>query len=85
VLLELAATLERADAANTGKVPAFTLVDAALTYDLKYLSPEMKGVKFQLNALNLFDEYYVSACTGGVAFCQLGEARTFLATLKFQW
>jgi len=74
-----------ADAANLGKVPGFTLVDAAMTYDLKYLSPEMKGVKLQLNALNLFDKYYVSACTGGVNFCQLGESRTFLATLRFQW
>lgn len=74
-----------ADAANVDKVPGFTLVDAALTYDMKYLAPTMDGVKLQLNALNLFDKYYVSACTGGAAFCQLGESRAFFATLKYSW
>jgi iron complex outermembrane receptor protein len=74
-----------ADQANDAKLPAFTLVDAALTYDLERLSPNMKGVRFQLNALNLFDTYYVNACTGSPNFCQLGESRTLLATLKYTW
>lgn len=73
-----------AAADNKAKVPGFTLVDAAMTYDLKYFSPELEGAKLQLNALNLFDKYYVSTCQGAT-FCQLGASRTFLATLKYQW
>jgi iron complex outermembrane receptor protein len=70
---------------NINKVPAYTLVDAAMTYDLKYLSPEFEGAKLQLNALNLFDKYYVQTCQSSAAFCQLGQSRTFLATVKYQW
>lgn len=73
-----------AAADNKDKVPSFTVVDAALTYDMKYVLPTWEGTKLQLNALNLFDKYYVSTCQG-VAFCQLGESRSFLATLKYEW
>jgi iron complex outermembrane receptor protein len=69
---------------NADKIPGFTLVDAALTYDLKYIAPTWDGAKLQLNALNLFDKYYVSTCQGS-DFCQLGESRTFLATIKYDW
>jgi len=69
---------------NVDKIPGFTLVDAALTYDLKYIAPTWDGAKLQLNALNLFDKYYVSTCQGS-DFCQLGESRTFLATIKYDW
>ena len=73
-----------AEVQNDNKLPGFALVDAALTYDLKYVSPSLEGAKLQLNALNLFDKYYVSTCQGAT-FCQLGESRTFLATLKYEW
>ena len=73
-----------AEAANTNKVPAATLVDAALTYDLKYALPNLKGAKLQLNANNLFDEYYVATCQGAT-FCQFGAARSVIATLKYEW
>jgi iron complex outermembrane receptor protein len=73
------------DNTNRDKVPGFTLVDAAISYDLKYMAPGLEGTKLQLNAYNLFDEYYVATCVGGSNFCQLGETRTFLATIKYDW
>jgi iron complex outermembrane receptor protein len=76
------------DAINTLVVPSFTVVDAALHYDLGYLSPTMKGTRFSLNATNLFDKVYVSSCGVGTAFdagCYYGLRRTVMATLRYRW
>lgn len=73
------------DSANLSRVPAYTLVDAVLSYELGNVMPKLDGTKIQVNAYNLFDEYYVSACTGGANFCQLGDARSVIATLKYEW
>ncbi|TIM60572.1 MAG: TonB-dependent receptor, partial [Mesorhizobium sp.] len=43
------------DDANTFKVPAVTLVDAALHY-------EWRNAELNLNVSNLFDKRYVASC-----------------------
>lgn len=75
------------DTANTIIVPAYTLVDAAIHYELVNLDPRFKGAKLSVNATNLFDTTYVSQCTVQ-AFdnaCVYGLRRQVLATLRYRW
>lgn len=74
-----------ADEANTAKVPAYTLLDAMMSYDLSYLDSSLEGAKLQLNGYNLTDEYYVVNCATSAVFCQLGQSRSVLATVKYEW
>jgi iron complex outermembrane receptor protein len=46
---------------------AATLFDAAVSYDLAYARPDLKGWKAQINATNLTNEYYVASCLTGLA------------------
>ena len=73
------------DSANSFTVPDFLVVDAAISYDLGALDYRLDGVELQLNARNLLDEKYVSACDGSSAFCYYGARRTVLATFKYRW
>jgi iron complex outermembrane receptor protein len=73
-----------ADALNTIEVPSNVLFDAALTYDFSYLRRDLQGLKFQLNATNIGNAYYVVTCFNST-YCVLGAERTILATLKYQW
>ncbi len=66
-----------ADAANTKKVPAATLVDAAIRY-------EKNDWTASLNVANLFDKEYVSGCQG-LLTCGYGESRTFTLKLSKKW
>lgn len=66
-----------ADEANTEKVPAATLVDAAIRYDR-----EDWGAS--LNVANLFDKAYVKGC-GGLTVCGYGDARTVTFKLSRKW
>ncbi len=72
------------DLANTFKVPESVLVDAVLSYDLKYLDATLQGFQFQLNAQNLLDERYVTGCFGYQG-CYYGLPRTVYATLRYRW
>ncbi|WP_407178757.1 TonB-dependent siderophore receptor [Bradyrhizobium sp. STM 3562] len=72
------------DAANTILIPGYTLVDAALHYDLSYLDPRLRGVKLAMNATNLFDKYYVATCTSLNA-CYLGSGRTITGSVRYTW
>lgn len=72
------------DALNTFKVPSYTLVDAALTYDFGKRNPELKGLTANLNVTNLFDKHYVASCFFALA-CNMGEGRTVIGTLKYKW
>lgn len=72
------------DAANTVRIPPYTLVDASLQYDLGKLAPSFSGAKLSVIAKNLFDTYYVTQC-GNVPGCSLGARRTVLATLSYRW
>lgn len=72
------------DAGNTFFTPDYTLVDAALSYDLAVANAALKGWKVQVNAQNLFDKEYISGCYSSVQ-CSFGLRRTVLATLSYRW
>jgi iron complex outermembrane recepter protein len=73
------------DSFNTFIVPAYTLFDAAVSYDFGYLRPDWKGLKAQVNVTNLTDHFCVASCLTGLPYCGLGNARTVLGTLKYSW
>ncbi|MDR2325536.1 MAG: TonB-dependent siderophore receptor [Acidovorax sp.] len=72
------------DAANTFKVPAYTLWDLALRYDLGRTNPAWRGWSASLNVRNLTDRYYVASCAFSLG-CNLGEGRTAIAKLNYKW
>jgi iron complex outermembrane receptor protein len=72
------------DAENTFKVPSYTLVDAALRYDLAYLRSDLKGWQVGVSGTNIFDKTYVSQCLG-LNDCSYGLARRVLANVTFSW
>jgi iron complex outermembrane receptor protein len=73
-----------ANTANTFKVPSFTLVDAAVSYDLGGLSSRLAGTEISLNAKNLFNNKYVASCYFG-EWCAYGYERTVTAGLRYSW
>ncbi len=68
-------------------IPSYTLVDAAVHYDLANLDPRLKGLKLSENATNLFDKTYVSECAVQAhdSGCVYGLRRQVLATLRYRW
>lgn len=68
--------------ANTIRNDSYTLLDAALRYDLGKLSPRLTGVTVAVNANNLTNKQ-AEICNAGT--CYLGQGRTVLGTLKYQW
>ncbi|BCH21112.1 TonB-dependent siderophore receptor [Mesorhizobium sp. L-8-3] len=66
------------DDANSFKVPAVTLVDAALHYD-------WRDFQFKLAASNLFDEEYVASCFSEAFGCFYGETRKVTGSVKYRW
>ncbi|WP_372094859.1 TonB-dependent siderophore receptor [Tistrella mobilis] len=72
------------DAANTFEVPGYAVYDAAVRYDLSYLSPDLQGAKFSINATNLADKIYVADCQNATN-CYYGSRRKVYATLSYQW
>ena len=64
------------DDLNTFYVPAYTLVDAMIRYDID-------NWRFSVNATNLFDKYYVPSCY--YATCSIGRTRTVLGTVTYRW
>jgi iron complex outermembrane receptor protein len=72
------------DDVNSFKVPAFTLLDAALRYDVGAMDSALHGLKLQLNLSNLLDKTYVSACTSD-ATCNFGVRRTVYASATYDW
>jgi iron complex outermembrane receptor protein len=73
------------DDANSFVVPAYTLLDAAVSYDFGYRNPVLRGLSAQINAINLTNRYYVASCLTGLPYCGLGTGRTVLGTLKYSW
>ena len=65
------------DNENTLKVPAVTLVDAAIRYKIGDW-----GVA--LNVTNLFDKEYVKSCQG-ISGCGYGDARTVTLSANYKW
>ncbi|MFT4117871.1 TonB-dependent siderophore receptor [Bradyrhizobium sp.] len=73
-----------ADAANTITVPSVLLFDAAVHYDFGVRFPTLRGWRAQVNAQNLFDKTYVSACATATK-CFYGLGRTVVGTLAYRW
>jgi iron complex outermembrane receptor protein len=73
------------DQANIYTIPGVTLFDASIFYDLSNLNPALQGVKFAVNATNLFDTEYVSSCINAPNTCYYGLRRTVMATLSRRW
>ncbi|WP_183012729.1 TonB-dependent siderophore receptor [Achromobacter sp. UMC46] len=73
-----------ADSANTLKVPAYTLVDLSVRYDLARLSSSLKGMSVRVAANNLLDKTYVASCAS-LNYCYYGEERNVVATLKYEF
>ena len=71
-----------ADRANTTKVPAYTIADMSVRYDLEGLG--WNGADFRLNATNLLDTTYVASCYE-LSNCYYGEERTVTGTLHFKF
>jgi iron complex outermembrane receptor protein len=72
------------DDVNSFTVPSATLFDAALYYDIGAAFPRVQGLKFQLNATNLFNKSYVAECDSSTV-CTFGPGRFVLATLRYAW
>lgn len=72
------------DTANDFSVDPYTLIDAAVRYDLQKAAPALKGWSVAINVNNLNDKHYVASCfsAGG---CFYGPERTTLASLKYSW
>lgn len=66
-----------ADDANTLRVPAATLVDAAIRF-------KKDNWAIALNASNLFDKDYVASCKGANS-CAYGAGRTFMLKASTSW
>lgn len=67
------------DNLDTIKVPGFTIVDAAVRYDLGHLNPALSSAQIAINVNNLFDKKYLTNCTAGG--CWYGLGRTILGTV----
>ena len=68
-------------------IPSYTLVDAALHYDLAGFDPRLKGMRLSVNATNLWDRIYVSQCTVQALdnACVYGLRRQVIASLRYRW
>jgi iron complex outermembrane receptor protein len=62
----------------------FTLVDAMVGYDLSFLGNALEGWSVALNAANLLDKRYISACPFSNS-CYFGASRTMTGSLRFKW
>lgn len=74
-----------ADETNILKVPAVTLFDLRLDYDLGRASPSLKGMLVALNVQNLFDKKYIASCLSSVSWCWYGYRRSIKASLRYRW
>ncbi|VGO08024.1 Ferrichrome-iron receptor [plant metagenome] len=72
------------DQANTIALASYTLVDAALRYDLGKLGGAWRDASLALNANNLLDKDYVGICLSQTR-CYFGAPRTVMATLSYRW
>ena len=64
------------------KIPAYTLWDAAIRFDLSQVS--QANLLMSLNIGNLADKRFVTTCTG-ISACWFGCGRTVTATARWEW
>lgn len=72
------------DSENTFSVDAYTLLDAAINYDLSALGHHWSGWTLALNATNLTDKTYVAGCYSS-ARCYYGLGRELTARIGYTW
>jgi iron complex outermembrane recepter protein len=70
------------DAANTFGVPDFTLLDAAIRYEVP--TGTLKGLRLAVNANNLLDDTYVTSCLN-INNCFYGARRIITGSLSYRW
>jgi len=73
------------DELETVRLPAYTLVDAAVELDLARLLDTTGDLRLGLNINNLFDKTYVAACGYYGDGCKYGYRRSAAATLTYRW
>jgi len=66
------------------RLPANTLVDGLIGYDLGRLSSGLSGLDLAVNARNIFDRKFITNCNTSDG-CVYGERRTVLGTLRYRW
>ncbi|PHR68431.1 TonB-dependent siderophore receptor [Alcanivorax sp.] len=69
------------DAANSYKVDSYTLYDASVRYDMRYVG--LDGVMLSLTGRNLADEEFLSSCSQ--YGCSYGTARHVTAGVSYRW
>ncbi len=69
------------DAANSYKVDSYTLYDASVRYDMRYVG--LDGVMLSLTGRNLADEEFLSSCSQ--YGCSYGTARHVTAGVRYRW
>ncbi len=72
-----------ADPANTQKVPGYVVADATLRYDFANIAPQVAGLSAAVNVSNLFDK--TTYTCNAPNFCNYGQGRTVVGTLKYRW
>ncbi|MHC8287429.1 TonB-dependent siderophore receptor [Pseudomonas sp. XS1P51] len=72
------------DTANTLKVPGYTLLDAALHYDIPHINSLKDNLRLAVNASNLANKEYVASCYS-YSWCWYGAQRTVQASATYQW
>ncbi len=80
--------LPSASSPSVIEVPAYTLVDAAISYDFGARTPSLEGMKLSVTATNLFDKHYVASCSNtqtALSSCYYGTGREVKATLSYKW
>jgi iron complex outermembrane receptor protein len=70
------------DDQNSFENDARTFVDAMLSYDFGYQSPELKGLMLQVNAKNLLDNQE-PICSAG--YCYKDEGRSVFGSLRYRF
>lgn len=73
-----------ANDANTAKIPAYTLVDAKLSYDLGALTQEMEGARLAVSVTNLADRKAVGGCFSS-SYCDYVARRTIIGSLNVKF
>jgi len=74
----------QADNVNSRSVPSYTLIDAALSYDLHNALPAARGWSLNLTGRNLGGKQYVASCLNA-NICYLGLERSYQLTAKYRW
>jgi iron complex outermembrane receptor protein len=72
------------DSGNTFSVPDYALVDFAFHYDLGRSPLALRGLRVDVNATNLLNNYYIASCFASHS-CYLGQERAIRATLTYNW